>query len=634
VTGIPEIVVPNGSAGPSSMKFQITGTPYTNSNWNNTVALRGALKLAITDDFSATLSTSYQNQYIHDGTGSFWSAASNPKGGDFATPIYFAGSPATNPNLEAMDGLPLIEEGRSKFILPSLNLTYSNGTISVTSISSYFDRKSYQYTDFTRGYGRSYSGIEFPRPGDRGFGIYRDYQKNWTEEVRVQSVDDSPFQWLAGVFYTKMRQSSNQDDDVNFLAKSTLFGTPANGPPFGPGTSSLINYFGAPTGPNSNVYNVLSIVNDRQIAGFGEASYRLFDRLKVTVGARYGSNKTRFLSYYGGPENVLNAPSGLACIPNSNPCIPVAVGQYKPGQGPFAPQWAVGNVPGKENVLTPKFNVAYNVTPDDMIYATVSKGYRQGGGQIRVPGVCNDQLKLLGYTDAQGNPTQPLSFGSDSVWNYEVGTKSKLFDDRVYVDGSAYYIKWKGIQQRVGIPICGYAFVDNIVSATSKGFDLALSVKPIDSITAGTAIGYNKPTIDTTIPSPIGGLPLFYKGQYITSSGAPWTVHLYGQYDFRISDDRSAFARVDYTYNSSLYPTGGRDPNVRGYISPLGRVPETHLVNARVGSTISDVEVSLFVNNLFNAAPDLNLTHGRNDELWTDTTFQPRTIGLTASYRY
>jgi len=634
VTGTPSIVVANGNAGPTSTRFDQAGTVYSNSNWENTLALRGALKFAFNDDFSATLAMSFQDKYIHDGTSSFWPSASNPGGSDFASPIFFAGSATTNPNLTVMEGLPNIEKGGETFKLPSLTLNYDNGSIAVTSITGYFDRDSNRFTDNTRGYGRSYAGIVFPRAGDKSISLYRDYQKNWSEEVRVQSTYDGPLQWLVGGFYTDMEQVSNQEIFNNFIEKATVFGTPANGAPFGPGYSSFINYFGAPLLPNSLVYSVLSTVTDKQLAGFGEVTYEVMERLKVTAGARYANNKTHFASIYGAPENVLNAPVGRACVPDSNPCIPVAIGQYKPGEGPFAPQYAVGNVGGKENVLTPKFSVSYNLTDDAMVYGTIAKGYRQGGGQIKVPGVCNDQLQLLGYTDASGRPDQPLSFDSDSVWNYELGTKSTLFGGRLYIDGSAYYIKWKNIQQRISIPVCGYAFVDNLVSATSKGFDVAINFVPFDGITVGTAIGYNKPTIDTTIPAPAGGLPLFYAGQYIVNSGPPWTVHLYGQYDFAISDDHDAYVRVDYSYNDALYRTGNRDPLSRGYVAPLGRVPATHLVNMRVGTTISDVDVSIFANNLFDSAPSLNLSHARNDPQWTDSTFRPRTIGLAASYRY
>jgi len=45
--------------------------------------------------------------------------------------------------------------------------------------------------------------------------------------------------------------------------------------------------------------------------------------------------------------------------------------------------------------------------------------------------------------------------------------------------------------------------------------------------------------------------------------------------------------------------------------------------------------VALFVNNLLNAHPQLNLQHQDQDTtLFEAQTFRPRTVGLAASFRY
>src|SRR3546814_4800538 len=41
------------------------------------------------------------------------------------------------------------------------------------------------------------------------------------------------------------------------------------------------------------------------------------------------------------------------------------------------------------------------------------------------------------------------SFGSDSLWNYEVGTKLQLFDKALALTASAFLIDWKDIQLNV-----------------------------------------------------------------------------------------------------------------------------------------------------------------------------------------
>jgi len=41
------------------------------------------------------------------------------------------------------------------------------------------------------------------------------------------------------------------------------------------------------------------------------------------------------------------------------------------------------------------------------------------------------------------------AFKSDSLWNYELGTKTGWFDNRLTVDAAVFYIDWKDIQQNI-----------------------------------------------------------------------------------------------------------------------------------------------------------------------------------------
>jgi outer membrane receptor protein involved in Fe transport len=46
-------------------------------------------------------------------------------------------------------------------------------------------------------------------------------------------------------------------------------------------------------------------------------------------------------------------------------------------------------------------------------------------------------------------------------------------------------------------------------------------------------------------------------------------------------------------------------------------------------------DVAIYVNNLFNAHPRLNLTHeDSNTALYEATTFRPRTVGFSANYKF
>ena len=77
----------------------------------------------------------------------------------------------------------------------------------------------------------------------------------------------------------------------------------------------------------------------------------------------------------------------------------------------------------------------------------------------------------------------PLQFGPDSVWNYEVGEKARMFDSWLTVNSDFYYIKWNDIQQVFTLP-CGYQFYDNAGDGRSFGPELEINAKLADDWTA------------------------------------------------------------------------------------------------------------------------------------------------------
>ena len=63
--------------------------------------------------------------------------------------------------------------------------------------------------------------------------------------------------------------------------------------------------------------------------------------------------------------------------------------------------------------------------------------------------------------------------------------------------------------------------------------------------------------------------------------------------------------------------------------------PSTDFVSLRAGVDLKGVNLSLFCDNLLNAHPGLDLSHQDQETLlFEQTTFRPRTVGLTATYRY
>ena len=79
-----------------------------------------------------------------------------------------------------------------------------------------------------------------------------------------------------------------------------------------------------------------------------------------------------------------------------------------------------------------------------MAYATVSTGFRPGGGNAVYPttGAWGAAFRQQNYTSGKW----PATYEPDRVWSYEPGEKARLFDRRQTVNASIYYENWRHVQ--------------------------------------------------------------------------------------------------------------------------------------------------------------------------------------------
>jgi outer membrane receptor protein involved in Fe transport len=284
-----------------------------------------------------------------------------------------------------------------------------------------------------------------------------------------------------------------------------------------------------------------------------------------------------------------------------------------------------------ETPVTPMLSASYQITPDDMVYATYSKGYRTGGANAPTPPSCGSDLADLGLSSA------PDTYNSDNVTNYEVGAKDKFLDNRMQVSASAFYLNWNNIQQANYLPTCGIQYTANLGKAVSKGFDLQADVLVTDELELDATIGYVDAYYTATTfagPSPgIGVLPLTVKGESLP--GAPWTFSLGAQYNTTFWDN-TAYVRADYEFTGKAYGTGGGyAAGSASYDPALVRDPSYGELSIRAAVDVDDFNIALFGNNLFNAHPELNLSHQDEfTQLFEAETLRPRTIGTTITYKY
>ena len=543
------------------------------ANSNKTVTARLAVKWAITDKLSVTPSVYYQKKEVDD-ISAYWSITPGTPSSQDPTNGLF--------NAPFRTGNGIASPNSDKFTLAAIKLDWDLGPVTLVSNTSFFDRKQAATSDYT-GFDRSiFLGSPFfalaggPAPTE-----WKDDQQNLTQEIRIQSSDaTAKLNWTAGFFFQRARENTVEnvyDPD-------------------------LLNFFGVP-GSDGYIYRQDPFNSvDKQTALFAQADYKVTDKFKVIAGVRVSKTEYEGNAQYGG--FVLFGP-------------PVA---------------STGKI--TEHPVTPRFGMEYRVNEDNLLYMTIAKGFRIGGANPKVATTCIADLANYGLSDV------PDQYSSDSLWSYEVGSKNQFNDRRILLNASAYIIKWKNIQQNVALNNCGFQFTANLGELRSTGFDLQGEFKLTDAFTVGgtfayTDAKYTSTTFATPTAAASGALSIVSDGDRL--GGSPWTLALFTQVNFPVAA-HEAYARIDYQYGAALTDlTPAQNPANGGSPGTIFNVPSNAYTSARAGVKLDGWDVSLFAQNLLNTQPKLSQqldgVPGASP-LFQVYTWRPRTIGVTAIYRY
>lgn len=412
-------------------------------------------------------------------------------------------------------------------------------------------------------------------------------QQNFVQELRLSSSDPKgKLRWIIGGYFSRQKQFASELLDTPFI--SQVINIPIGGGALLPG------FYGSPLLNGRFVYADENRTTTNELSAFGELTWQATEKLSLTAGGRLSRTKLDF-----------------ALLRNS------------PGTG-----YGYDTGSQKQTPFSPKFAISYQADSDNLFYATASKGFRIGGVNRALPvnAQCNAALGAIGLTEA------PRTYGSDSVWSYEVGAKNSFDGGRIRLATSLYYIKWSKIIQNVTLPNCGLSFTTNLADASSKGFELQADLKPFDNLTMSIGVGYNKGGYDQTVIS--GGSPLV-RDNY-TLGAAPWTVAIATQYDFAGVFGSDMYAREDFSWqaaNKKLRDT--TDPTNTAYDPNEPLNPDIITLDLRLGMRKNSADLSFFVKNVLNRHELLSVGHSAlQGQIYTAYPVRPRTWGATLSYRF
>lgn len=209
--------------------------------------------------------------------------------------------------------------------------------------------------------------------------------KQFSTELRLSSVSDGRFRWLAGLFY----YDENADEVGDIVVNQIVFNPVVVPPGLRPAT---LRAFGR------------TEVNNTSYAAFTDLSYKVTDTLTATVGARYTRDEGE------GSDVQTQISTGFPFCFTPFPCVlPTATYPKK--------TWSKS---------TWKAGLDWQVAPDHLLYAVASTGFRSGGFNV---------------SDASETYYDP-----EDLRAFELGSKNTFAGGRARLNVSAFYYDYKDQQ--------------------------------------------------------------------------------------------------------------------------------------------------------------------------------------------
>ena len=449
-----------------------------------------------------------------------------------------------------------------------LAVAYKTALGTVTGTTNQFNRT----TDFTFDSTPVLVSFNVPIPAET---LEPRTRKVNSSEIRFASDLPSPVNFVAGVY----REHESQDLAVQVIT------TGANGMVTGPfSTLTSADALDFP-GVGNTFFGRTDTREDTQYAGFGEATWKITDAWTAVAGIRY------FTETLNGVQTQTHPFGGFPGAPNLVPIVD--------------PQETF-------NKVTWKANLSYKFSEQFLGYGTVSTGFRSGG------------------LNAVSEPFEPIpsAYSPDSLTNFEVGAKGRLFDGMFDYQADVYFIKWDNIQVQETTADGAFVYQGNAGTAHSKGVEFEFTAHPIQYLSVSFAGSYQDTyltqgataaqyALNPTLGRTGDAIPNVPKFQF--NLGLNYTAPLTGSWqgvaaaDVTYRDAENAYFASNMQYNINLAPYT--------------------LLNLRLGVINGPWTANLFARNLTDKRAEVSAINSSQDPN-AILTVQPRTIGVNLTRKF
>lgn len=307
---------------------------------------------------------------------------------------------------------------------------------------------------------------------------YFNNNRTFSQELRAASSGDGPLKYILGAYYIKETNDDNLYQYTN-VARTT---------------------------------GVMLVRPDRfaeSWAAFGQVDFDLTDSLTIFAGLRYSEDRK------GNPVGITRP-------------IGTSVNTFRPDAGSWAKTtWRLG--------------ADWEITPDNMIYGSVSTGYKAGGFSSN------------------------RNFGPETLTAYEIGSKNYFFNRRLLANLSAFSYDYKDLQvvslapDEAGVV---RALTTNAGVSTVWGVEFEGRARITEALSFDASFGY----LDAKFDKYVGAIdPLYGTAHDLSGNTLPrapkWNGNLGVSYSMQLASG-SLTARASVRYQSKVYFTEFNDRRV------------------------------------------------------------------------
>jgi iron complex outermembrane recepter protein len=337
----------------------------------------------------------------------------------------FSGIPASNNYVDPATGMVVVndlephrvakdltESQDNEFLMLSATLEWEFENFAFKSITGYVETSFESHSDEDQS---SLDLLEL---------VLIEDAEQFSQELQLLSTGDGPLQWILGLYYFNEEATR---ESLFFRGRYDVFAS----------------QFGVPAG-----FEFGGDVESESIAGFGQATYNVTDRINVTAGLRYTRDE----------KDGVNRGFQFAGAPYADT---------------LGDSW---------NEFTYRLALDWAINDEIMVFASYSTGYKSGG-------INQTAAISLGALNALYDP--------EFVDAYELGIKSTLLGGRLQLNSSLYRNEYDDLQFQIFGPAGPEAF--NAEGATVQGWEVELKAAVFESLTIDATLGLTDSEFDDQI---------------------------------------------------------------------------------------------------------------------------------------